>query len=132
MENIQTVEFSEKNQILELGLRMKAEKICKNSRAVPEVDVPQMVRRDIPGLADFLKSGSNIDPELVLVAKSVIRYAMRYYKDLVLDGFFVSHGYTVQPTPKKPGLDYYDNRRDYAGEYRTMYGNWMYDDKGAD
>jgi hypothetical protein len=128
MEN-QTI-LSESSIELKALLLQKAELICDSRSSIPELDIPQMVRREIPYLDDYLKGKvSEIDPELVVLAREVVRESIDRYKRLVGNTYFYNMSPAGEEGRKKPlpGLDFYDNRRDMVAEYRAKYGKWIED-----
>ncbi len=127
MEN--QIVLSEESLALKMNLLNKAMVICRNKNAIPEIDVPRLVKKELPGLEDYLagKKDAIVNFEHIEIARNVIRESLAYYLELINEGRFKISG-GVTGTPKtSPGLDYYDNRRDFEAQYRGKYGVWFYD-----
>jgi hypothetical protein len=123
--------LSEDNILLRSNLLAKAKKICELPSSIPEVDIAQLVKTEIPEINKFLQKEENIDLELIVVARSVVRESMKYYLELVELKKDIPQKKTYSTTAvssKRPSLDYYDNARDVECHYRTKYGKWPHDD----
>lgn len=118
--------LSEQGLILKMELLAKAEHICNNENAIPEIDVPNLIRKELPAIDIYLKGNKNVklNPEHIQIAKEVISESIKNYARID----YYSYNDFTAPNPKKPGLDYYDKRRDLETQYRGRYGTWIYDD----